>query len=161
MKVYSNGKMIEVGGGSAQDIYSTEEQVVGRWIDGKPLYRKVIETTSPSQQDYRAPIAILPNIIPINIYGSLIVGDSYGSVVPLNSTDNTDSYTFTWYLDNSIQMKQAHKTNAFTSKPVYLVVEYIKTTDQATRETQLLSDMDFDIAPQETAATASIILEEG
>lgn len=27
--------------------YSTNEICIGEWIDGKPLYRKVIETTSP------------------------------------------------------------------------------------------------------------------
>lgn len=27
--------------------YSTNEQVIGKWIDGKPLYRKVIEITNP------------------------------------------------------------------------------------------------------------------
>ncbi len=26
----------------AEDVYSTEERVVGRWIDGKPLYRKIV-----------------------------------------------------------------------------------------------------------------------
>lgn len=28
--------------------YSTEEQVIGEWIDGKPLYQKTIQTTLPS-----------------------------------------------------------------------------------------------------------------
>ena len=27
------------------EIYSTEEQVIGTWIDGKPLYRKVVQFT--------------------------------------------------------------------------------------------------------------------
>ena len=25
---------------TSKEIYSTEEQVIGKWIDGKPLYRK-------------------------------------------------------------------------------------------------------------------------
>ena len=29
-------------GGSSSDIYSTEETIVGTWIDGRPLYRKVV-----------------------------------------------------------------------------------------------------------------------
>ena len=37
MKIVSDGKVLEVPGGVSQDIYSTEERVVGRWIDGKPL----------------------------------------------------------------------------------------------------------------------------
>ena len=40
---YQNGKMRTSeggGGGSSGHDYSTTEQVVGTWIDGKPLYEK-------------------------------------------------------------------------------------------------------------------------
>ena len=30
-----------------EEVYSTEEQKIGTWIDGKPLYRKVISSTLP------------------------------------------------------------------------------------------------------------------
>ena len=30
------------------NIYSAEEQIIGKWTNGKPLYRKVIETTTPT-----------------------------------------------------------------------------------------------------------------
>jgi hypothetical protein len=33
------------GGSSTENIYSTEETVCGKWIDGKPIYRKVIPGT--------------------------------------------------------------------------------------------------------------------
>lgn len=29
-------------------VYSTTEQVVGKWIDGKPIYQKTIQTTAPA-----------------------------------------------------------------------------------------------------------------
>jgi hypothetical protein len=29
-------------GGNSSNIYSTEETLIGTWIDGKPLYRKVV-----------------------------------------------------------------------------------------------------------------------
>ena len=33
-----------------EEIYSTEEQVIGKWTDGKPLYRKVVSVSGhPSQ----------------------------------------------------------------------------------------------------------------
>lgn len=35
-----------VGGGNTSNNYSTTEQVVGTWIDGKPLYQKTIIVTS-------------------------------------------------------------------------------------------------------------------
>ena len=31
-----------------KQTYSTEEQVIGTWTNGKPLYRKVISTTLPN-----------------------------------------------------------------------------------------------------------------
>lgn len=33
---------------SKSDLYSTDEQLIGRWIDGKPLYQKVITGTLPN-----------------------------------------------------------------------------------------------------------------
>lgn len=30
----------------SQEVYSTDETVIGKWIDGKPIYRKVITTNS-------------------------------------------------------------------------------------------------------------------
>lgn len=35
---YSNGGL----GGNPANNYSTEEQVIGTWIDGKPLYQKTV-----------------------------------------------------------------------------------------------------------------------
>lgn len=32
----------------SQTCYSTEEQVIGKWINGKPLYQKTIELKTPS-----------------------------------------------------------------------------------------------------------------
>ncbi len=34
----------------ANDLYSSTEKVVGKWIDGHDLYRKVITGTTPSSQ---------------------------------------------------------------------------------------------------------------
>lgn len=31
-----------------QTIYSTDEQIVGTWIDGRPVYRKCVKFTTPS-----------------------------------------------------------------------------------------------------------------
>lgn len=51
MKIISNGRSLELGsgGGSASEDYSTEEQVIGTWIDGKPLYKRCFLTNIPSQ----------------------------------------------------------------------------------------------------------------
>ena len=45
---YKNGKMrtSESGGGGSSHTYSTTEQVVGTWVDGKPIYEITIELPS-------------------------------------------------------------------------------------------------------------------
>ena len=50
-QVDSTGKIISGGGGgggSAKHVYSTEEQIIGKWIDGKDIYEIVLELTSNS-----------------------------------------------------------------------------------------------------------------
>lgn len=34
------------------NVYSTTETVIGKWIDNKPIYRKVIQTTNVTFNDY-------------------------------------------------------------------------------------------------------------
>ena len=52
MKIVIDGKEAEVfggangGGSGSENVYSTEETVIGAWIDGKPIYRRVIETAA-------------------------------------------------------------------------------------------------------------------
>ena len=55
------------------DSYSTEEQLIGTWIDGKPLYQKTVEFTTPSEtsvQEYSylpgIPFSSIDNIISID-----------------------------------------------------------------------------------------------
>ena len=40
------------GGESGMTNYSTEEQVIGTWIDGKPLYRKTVVGTATLNKGY-------------------------------------------------------------------------------------------------------------
>lgn len=44
---YSNGELIE-GTYQGGEKYSMEETRIGTWIDGKPLYRKVVKSVVPS-----------------------------------------------------------------------------------------------------------------
>lgn len=41
---------VSAPGGTSEplEVYSTEERRIGTWIDGKPLYRKVVESATPS-----------------------------------------------------------------------------------------------------------------
>ena len=53
--VYINGEWERIGGSAYLDTninsYSTEERVVGTWLDGKPLYQKTIKFSTPINVD--------------------------------------------------------------------------------------------------------------
>lgn len=59
---------ISPGGGTSGEHYSTEEQVIGTWIDGKPLYRKVVIVQNVAANDYTV-IKIEDDMVLKNFYG--------------------------------------------------------------------------------------------
>lgn len=42
IRVIKNGVTTDYEVGGSSDVYSTEEQVIGRWINNKPLYEKIV-----------------------------------------------------------------------------------------------------------------------
>lgn len=46
LRFNSNGELEATGGGGVN--YSTDEQIIGTWIDGKPLYQKTVVIESPT-----------------------------------------------------------------------------------------------------------------
>ena len=48
-RIFYNGSLYS---GNASHNYSTDEQVVGTWIDGKPLYEKTIARTFTGDEAY-------------------------------------------------------------------------------------------------------------
>lgn len=129
-KIIINGQETEIpSGGSALDVYSTEETRIGTWIDGKPLYRKVFTATTPSSAgSYQTIIrdsTLFPNIKSvIHIYG--YVEYNARNLPPINLYVTADNYVGTWFLNGNIQMIC---TSGWINKPCYVVIEYTKTTD--------------------------------
>lgn len=108
-----------------QQKYSTDETVVGKWIDGKPIYRKVFMSTFPNQDT--------DSFIPIGVsYESFT--DIFGLVV--NSTAN-QQFVLPYSLPNQgavilVQGDNFRLRNVgipWVNLPVLIVAEYTKTTD--------------------------------
>ena len=106
--------------------YSTTEQVIGKWIDGKPLYRKVVSMgTLPSSQGVIASTDTYTNV-------KRLYGYAYGSnnvVLPLPYCDYQTidaSVSIIINSSNKIEIGVGRNRSAYTS---YAIVEYTKTTD--------------------------------
>lgn len=107
------------------NTYSTTEQVVGIWINGKPIYRKVIEGTTASSNSPTA-IGSISNLgIIVDIRG-YILNPSQNQTIPINFVYNTEQNAGYREGNNIIVRTTA---SVYQSKSCYIIVEYTKTTD--------------------------------
>ena len=107
--------------------YSTTEEVVGTWIDGKPLYRKTFNNISVASSEYSViPIATgltIDNLI--NISGYLVNNGRW--IVTLNSADIQYANMARVSYDkqtSSLELIAQNWTGTAT-----VTIEYTKTTD--------------------------------
>ena len=107
--------------GSENQIYSTTEQVIGTWIDGKPLYRKVIQTIISD--------------------GGIVLSDAncilvrYEWYAPTNGvkllklpSPNTGNAAL-WQIDNGNIVFNIPGSSNMNGKLATCIIEYTKTTD--------------------------------
>lgn len=99
------------------NIYDTTERMVGRWIDGKPLYQKSFSGKTPSSA----------TIIYTGAEGDTIVNMSgFVDGAAINYYDTGNWYVRTWRgTSNQLYMQSA----GFTNKDYTINVQYTKSTD--------------------------------
>lgn len=101
--------------------YSTEEKIVGKWIDGKPIYEKVIHVENFIIGNNEITLENLDTII--NYSGSLIIsGDK--RVFPYVQNNTTAKVIINHYNDIKIVV-----ASAFNCNTIDIEIQYTKTTD--------------------------------
>lgn len=110
--------------------YSTNEQVIGTWIDGKPLYRKVYGIgalpSSAGQKTVQTSLTFNTTNI-IKMYG---YAKSTGAIIPLpflDLTSNDGSVGIFIDSECNITVRVAKDRSAYID--TYVVLEYTKNTD--------------------------------
>lgn len=125
--IYADGQIgvVDVPSAISQSIsYSTTETLTGgKWIDGKPIYRKVIETT-------------YGNISSINLGSGLNIIKFDGYIqdnnrrVGIISSGSANEPSIGLIYDKSSGVCSARvQGNYSSSSPIYVIIEYTKTTD--------------------------------
>lgn len=120
---------ISASGGGAGEVYSTEEQVIGTWIDGRPLYQitigAVLNHTGDTLFNISKPRA---SIRIIDIQGVIYKSETGRVPIP---TQYGKYYGF----ECSAGMVYGYTNNdALLGKECYATIKYINVNDQATIE---------------------------
>lgn len=127
----ADGDGIQIDGGFGGRIfssdldYSTEEQLTGkRWIDGKPIYQKVIHVDNFIIGNNEIPLENLDTII--NYSGNLIFTDYPGHkrVFPYVQNNSTTKVVINNYNDTKFVV-----ASGFNCNTIDITLQYTKTTD--------------------------------
>ena len=127
------------GAGASSNIYSTEETVCGTWIDGKPIYRKVItgitDAKSGTTGHLFANVSDLSIERMIRLYGNMSDNTNNSQIViPVNFIMEgvpISSAISMWYRppEGNIYYTFINNGGKYSSCTVYLVLEYTKSTN--------------------------------
>lgn len=129
------------------NIYSLDETVIGCWIDGKPIYQKIIIDTTPEvTADGTSTSKNIDTGISIDtvVHAEAMICNTNGTFVPLYAaTGGTGSVmaNASYYVRFNIanyshptvpNQISLHSSNASTwsNKPIRFILQYTKTTDQ-------------------------------
>ena len=95
--------------------------MVGYWIDGKPIYQKIVSGNVGTTD------TIISNLVSLNLdylqFRGVIKQDGSGPYVPIPYYTNANDMCIIWVYDNILYGKSS------TTGMVYVTLQYTKTTD--------------------------------
>ena len=116
----------ESGGGNVEN-YSLEEQVIGTWVNDKPLYRKtyfinegITSSMSVDISDLNIDVIMFKNVM-------VSYSDSYSTYTRSEFADSSTTSFGVFYRNGKLEIR-VNLSNA-TFNYVVVVYEYTKTTD--------------------------------
>lgn len=124
-RMYYDGK--DILGCQSQEIYSTQEIRIGTWIDGKPLYRRVINSITASETGTQVNIATIDDNLDtlVSLNGGIYFS-STARFIPINYYNGND-HVSTFIGSNTI--RQIVSNSSYCNKSLMIVIKYTKNTD--------------------------------
>ena len=114
----------------ASDVYSENEQMIGYWKNGKPLYQKTIVTQTPSTTT-DATVGNLPTNLDqlVSMFG-FVETTTHGHLPIISYAESAyNIYTQARPDNGTITTRVSY--SGWCSKPEYITIQYTKTTDTA------------------------------
>ena len=109
--------------------YSTDEQKIGTWIDGKPIYRKVIDCGTLPNATTKNIAHGISNLNTVTSFQTIAKSPSANTWLPLPATNTSNIiYNVSAYMTNTnIVITAGDNKSIYTQS--YAIIEYTKTTD--------------------------------
>lgn len=107
--------------------YSTDERIIGVWIDGKPVYQKTftIPVTSASI-DYQHNISNIDNVV----YSYAVWKDTNNGFTPLSFANASNiKWSVGFAITTSIFEIRIGSSHTNLDGNIYATIQYTKTTD--------------------------------
>lgn len=106
------------------DNYSTNEQVIGKWIDGKNIYRKTYQVTNISSSNVDlVDISDLNIDTIVKLYG--FIRSNLGMCMPMPLTDSSTNYNVLFLGGSKIRGRVVFGTSG-SVRDCYVTIEYTK-----------------------------------
>lgn len=119
--------------GNSKDVYSFDEVEIGTWVDGKPIYRKVIPGTLAEQN---GSAHVFTNVSElkiekvINLYGNLVDKDDYHLMIQTSYNEPRGLYAAVnmYYStqNGNIYYHLFNNSGSISGCTAYVVIEYTK-----------------------------------
>lgn len=120
---------------SKGDLYSTEERMIGQWIDGKPLYQRTFEKAvtevNNSVSVYANILAVLSIDKVVSLGGYYISSANAGYSIPIIGNNSYSEGVGTWITDLGTKDLCVLVSNGKYPGigTAYVTIQYTKTTD--------------------------------
>ncbi len=109
-------------------VYSTNEVAIGKWIDGKTIYRKVVSKTNNTSRDFH--IAVPSNIDTMVNYTVMAFSNEEVMTIPNNSisyaSGNTPRSAVYLTNNNSWSKNNLYIIEVANFTTFYAIIEYTK-----------------------------------
>ena len=123
------GNQVSGGGGSAMHNYSTEEKVVGTWIDGKPIYQKTIDFSFVGSSTVNVDIS--DNIYDVLYAYAFAKNSKYMYNISMYTQGQGGQILYDYANPNKLRIKNTNPD--FDNSSGYVTVQYTKKTDNPTQ----------------------------
>lgn len=127
-------KAFQSGGSEeTKTAYSTEEQIIGTWTDGKPLYRMVfIATTTEDMEASATTIATLPLNTRVRKFDICLTNETSGASTSGNTWISDTNFVFSQITATRTQLQlkvMLSPYSTYGNRTINAILEYTKSDD--------------------------------